>query len=94
MVEAMYEQSPEYFKPFRENFFKKFLNNEPDVSHLPSNTKFAVHSNHNDFCSLLSCQCAATIPRSYQNYKKCIETVNKITLNLLLCLASFPPLNI
>ena len=42
MVEAMYEQSPEFFKKFRKNFKFFILNNESDVSQLPLKHKFCI----------------------------------------------------
>ena len=42
MVEAMYEQSPEFFKKFRKNLKFFILNNEPDASQLPLNTNFCI----------------------------------------------------
>ena len=82
MVEAMYKQSLEYFKQFRENFKKKILNNEPDVSDRPSNTNlsFAVHSNQNNFCSQSLVNGQPPYHVLMKVTKKCIETVNKMTL--------------
>ena len=55
MVEAMYEQSPEFLKKIRKNFKFFILNNEPDSSQLPLNTNFAfaTHSIHNEYCAQL-----------------------------------------
>ena len=51
MVEAMYEQYPDYFKQFRKNYKFFILNNEPNFSGFASNANFAVssHSNKLDF---------------------------------------------
>ena len=53
MVEAMYEQSPDYFKQFRKNYKFFILNHEPIFSGFASNTNFAVssHTNKLDFCN-------------------------------------------
>ena len=53
MVEAMYEQSPEYFKQFRKNYKFFNLNYEPNFSGFASKANFAVssHSNKLDFCN-------------------------------------------
>ena len=72
------------------NFF--LLNNEPDVSDLPSNTNFAfaVHSNQNEFCS-------QSLANGHPHYhvlievtKECTEAVNKMTLKSFIvpCLLS------
>ena len=52
MVEAMYEQSPDYFKQFRKIYSFFILNQEPNFSGFASNANFAVssHSNKLDFC--------------------------------------------
>ena len=42
MVEAMYEQSPEFFKKSRKNFKFFILNNEPVASQLPLNNKLCI----------------------------------------------------
>ena len=53
MVEAMYEQSPEYFKRFRKNYKVFILNHEPNFSGFASNANLAVssHSIQLDFCN-------------------------------------------
>ena len=53
MVQAIYEQSPDYFKQFRKNYKFFILNNEPNFSGFASNANFAVssHSNKLDFCN-------------------------------------------
>ena len=53
MVEAMYEQSPDYFKQFRKNNKFFILNHEPNFSDFASKANFAVssHSNKSDFCN-------------------------------------------
>ena len=53
MIEAMYEQSPDYFKQFRKNYKLFILNHEPNFSGFPSKANFAVssHSNKLDFCN-------------------------------------------
>ena len=53
MVEAMYEQSPDYFKQFRKNYKFFILNHEPNFSGFASKANFAVssHSNKLDFCN-------------------------------------------
>ena len=53
MVEAMYEQSPDYFKQFRKNYKFFILNHEPNFSGFASKTNFAVssHSNKLAFCN-------------------------------------------
>ena len=83
MVEAMYEQSPEYFKQILKNLNFFFLNNEPDVSDLPSNTKFAfaVHSNQKDFCSQSPANGQPHYHVLIEVTKECIEAVKKMTLN-------------
>ena len=92
MVEAMYEQSPEYFKQFRKNFKFFFLNNEPDVSDLPSNTNFAfaVHSNQNEFCSQSPANGQPHYHVLIEVTKECTEAVNKMTLKSFIvpCLLS------
>ena len=72
-----------------------FLNNEPDVSDLPSNTNFAfaVHSNQNEVCSQSTANGQPHYHVLIEVTKECTEAVNKMTLNLLSCLASFHPLN-
>ena len=53
MVEAMYEQSPDFCEKFRKNFNFFILNTEPDTSQLPLNTSFAfaTHSIDNEYCA-------------------------------------------
>ena len=53
MVEAMYEQSPDYFKQFRKKYKFFILNHEPNFSGFASKANFAVssHSNKLDFCN-------------------------------------------
>ena len=53
MVEAMYKQSPDYFKQFRKNYKFFILNHEPNFSGFASKANFAVssHSNKLDFCN-------------------------------------------
>ena len=53
MVEAMYEQSPDYFKQFRKNYKFLILNHEPNFSGFATKAMFAVssHSNKLDFCN-------------------------------------------
>ena len=78
----MYEQSPEYFKQFRRRFKFFFLNNEPDVSDLSSNTNFAfaVQSNQKDFCyqSLANGQPHYHVLIEFA--KKCLEAANEMIL--------------
>ena len=47
MVEAMYEQSSDYFKQFRKNYKFFILNNEPNFSGFASKANFAVFSYSN-----------------------------------------------
>ena len=42
MVEAMYEQSPEFLKKCRKNFKFFILNTDSDTSQLPLNHKFCI----------------------------------------------------
>ena len=53
MAEAMYDQSPDYFKQFLKNYKFFILNHEPDFSGFASRANFAVlsHSNKLDFCN-------------------------------------------
>ena len=53
MVEAMYEQFPDYFKQFRKSYKLFILNHEPNFSGFASKANFAVssHSNKLDFCN-------------------------------------------
>ena len=53
MVEAMYEQSQNYFKQFRKNYKFFFLNHEPNFSGFASKANFVVssHLNKLDFCN-------------------------------------------
>ena len=92
MVEAMYEQSPEYFKQFQKKFKFFFLNNEPDVSDLPSNTNFAfaVHSNQNEFCSQSPANGQPHYHVLIEVTKECTKAVNKMTLKSFIvpCLLS------
>ena len=53
MVEAMYEQSPDYFKQFRKNYKFFILNHEPKIFRLRFKSKFCgiLYSNKLDFCN-------------------------------------------
>ena len=92
MIEAMCEQSPEYFKQFRKNFIFFFLNNEPKVFDLPSNTNFAfaVHSNQNEFCSQSPANGQPHYHVLIKVTKECTGAVNKMTLKSFIvpCLLS------
>ena len=48
MVEAMYEQSPNYLKQFRKNYKLFILNHEPNFSGFASNANFDVSSFSNN----------------------------------------------
>ena len=90
MVEAMYEQSPKFF---RKNFKLFFLKNEPDVSELPSNTNFAfaVHSNQNEFCSQNPANGQPHYHVLIEVTEECTKAVNKMTLKSFIepCLLSY-----
>ena len=53
MIEALYEQSPDYFKQFCKTYTFFILNHGPNFSGFASNANFAVssHSNKLDFCN-------------------------------------------
>ena len=81
MVEAMYEQSPEFFKEFRKNFKFFLLNNEPDASQLPLNTNFAfaTHSIQNESCAQLLDNDHPHIHVLIEVTKDCVDVVKKMT---------------
>ena len=81
MVDAMYEQSPEFFKKFRKNFKIFILNNEPDASQLPLNTNFAfaAHSIQNESCAQLLDNDHPHIHVLIEVTKDCVDVVNKMT---------------
>ena len=81
MVEAMYEQSPEFFKKFRKNFKFFILNNEPDASQLPLNTNFAfaTHSIQNESCAQLLDNDHPHIHVLIEVTKDCVDVVKKMT---------------
>ena len=81
MVEAMYEQSPEFLKKFRKNFEFFILNNEPDASQLPPNTNFAFanHSIQNESCAQLLDNDHPHIHVLIEVTKDCVDVVNKMT---------------
>ena len=72
MVEAMYEQSPNYFKQFRKNYKFFILNHEPNFSGFASKANFAVssHSNKLDFIF-------ATIRLTTKNIIMCWSNLRK-----------------
>ena len=80
MVEATYEQSPE-FKKNRKNFKFFILNNEPDASQLPLNTNFsfATHLIHNEYCAQLLDNSPPHIHVLIEVTKDCVDVVNKMT---------------
>ena len=69
-----------------------FLNNEPDVSDLPSNTNFAfaVHSNQDEFCSQSPVNGQPHYHVLNGVTKECTEAINKMTLKSFIvpCLLS------
>ena len=82
MVEAMYEQSPEFLKKFLKNFKFFILNNEPDASiQLPLNTNFAfaTHSIQNESCAQLLDNDHPHIHVLIEVIKDCVDVVNKMT---------------
>ena len=83
MVEAMYEQSPEFLEKFRKNFKFFILNNEADASQLPLNTNFAfaTHSIVNKYCAQLLENAPPHIHVLIEVTKDCVDVVNKMTSN-------------
>ena len=83
MVEAMYEQSPEFLEKFRKNFKFFILNNEADASQLPLNTNFAfaTHSIVNEYCAQLLENAPPHIHVLIEVTKDCVDVVNKMTSN-------------
>ena len=81
MVEAMYEQSPEFFKKLRNNFKFFILNNEPRASQLPLYTNFAflTHLIHNEYCAQLLDNAPPHIHVLIEVTKNCVDVVNKMT---------------
>ena len=81
MVEAKYEQSPEFFKKFRKNFKFFILITEPDTSQLPLNKNFAfaTHSIHNEYCAQLHDDTPPHIYVLIEVTKDCVDVVNKMT---------------
>ena len=81
MVEATYEQSPEFLKKFRKNFKFFILNTEPDTSQIPLNTNFAfaTHSIYNEFCAQLLDDTPPHIHVLIEVTKDCVDVVNKMT---------------
>ena len=81
MVEAMHEQSPEFFKKFRKNLKFFILNNEPDASQLPLNTNFAfvTHSIQNESCAQLLDNDHPHIHVLIEVTKDCVDVVKKMT---------------
>ena len=81
MVEAMYEQSPEFLKKCQKNFKFFILNNEPDASQLPLNTNFAfaTHSIQNESCAQLLDNDHPHIHVLIEVTKDCVDVVKKMT---------------
>ena len=81
MVEAMNEQSSEFFEQLRKNFKFFVLDKEPDVSELPpkTNCAFAVHSIQYDFCSQSLEIRQPHLHVLIKVAKDCIAAVNKTT---------------
>ena len=92
MVEAMYEQSPEFFQKFRKNFKFFILNNEPDASQIPLNTNFAFATNsfQNESCAQLLDNDHPHIHVPIEVTKDCVDVVNKMTSTIFVvpCLLS------
>ena len=81
MVEAMYEQSPEFFQKFLKNFNLFILSNEPDISQVPLNTNFAfaTHSTQNESCTQLLDNDHPHIHVLIELTKECVDVVNQLT---------------
>ena len=90
MVEAMYDQSPEFFKKFQKNLKFFFLNNEPGISQLPPNTNFAfaTHSIQNESCTQSLDNDHPHIHVLIKLTKDCVNVVNKMTTFVVPCLFS------